>query len=92
MDRINKEVEKLHNTDLLYDTHVYHLYSDGEVTIEKAGDLYGFRTRFMVFPAMFETSLFTFPLKCGNHTYAILTYENILYIRELMVKHIKSSM
>ena len=91
MDRINREVSRLHNPELLRDTHVYHLYSDGEVTIEKAGELYGFRTRLMIFPAMYETSVFSFPLTCGRYTFAILTYENILYIRELMTKCMKSN-
>jgi hypothetical protein len=90
---VNDIVYKLHNP-LIIDPNlqpnaniIYSLYSDGTVTRQKGGYVYGKRN---VTDIMYEiikpNTFFTFPLKGENEgdTYAILLYDDCIKVRNIM--------
>jgi len=100
ISEINQQVTDLHyshyvnNPDGLVikdaqpgDNTIYHLYNDGEITMQKGGWAYGNRGEFTLhFSVIYGSSPFTFPKKSGEHTYAILTEDECLTMREKMKK------
>lgn len=66
---------------------IYHLYNDGEITQQKGGYAYMARTEFTV-----ESSVKNgldpnhFPIRKNSIGYAIMTYENAIAIRRLMLE------
>ena len=67
---------------------IYHLYNDGEITQQKGGYAYKARSEFTLeSPIFIKNSLDPnyFPIKINDIGYAIMTYENALIIRNLMM-------
>lgn len=86
INEINEIVKTLHDPKLaaIDGEMVCHLYSDGEITLEKGGYLYGDRSRHMVAPG-FACAKYSFPLKLNNeYTYAILKSSDADNIRNNM--------
>ena len=76
---------------------IYHIYSDGEITSEKGGGVYGQRSRFTQTHPISQTNhirlsnydIFKFPLTDGyNNKYAITTRDDAFAIRLLMIDYI----
>lgn len=67
---------------------IYHLFNDGSVSSTKGGDVYGRRSFFQIFSPITEEykNHFKFPLKGEGFTYAILTNEECVSVREEMKK------
>lgn len=64
---------------------IYHLYDNGEITHQKGGWAYQQRSEFTLRSRLFYgKSPYTFPQKTHDHTYAILTEEECLAMREKM--------
>jgi hypothetical protein len=85
--RIIKEyIELVNNPALIQsETHVYKIWEDGEITLEKAQHLYGMRTMHTI-EAGFNYIDFSMPLE-GKipHSFAIVTEEDAKIIRELLL-------
>jgi hypothetical protein len=65
---------------------IYHLYNDGEITQQKGGRAYKQRTEFtMKMPIKNILDPNNFPMKLNDFGYAIMTNENALIIRNLMM-------
>jgi len=93
MNELNSKIVECHNPGLIdnkkspNENIIYHLYSDGTVTYQKGGDVYGQRSMFDLYPRFyyFDSSLLTFPLKANDGTtYAILTEEQCINFRNQM--------
>lgn len=84
---INARVVAAHNTQLEKCDHVYHLYNDGEITMEKGGDLYGRRNRHIYSNGCRSIAQkgFRFPIPAGNNSYALLTREECIAFRTEMI-------
>ena len=86
----NAHYDDEHPTGLIYaKSHVFHLYNDGEITMEKGGDLYGNRTR-QTYASGCRAIIskgFKFPLSNtrGDESYAILTQEECIAFRKEML-------
>ena len=89
MEELNKKICELHNPNLVdrskapNDNLIYHLYSDGTITYQKGGDVYGMRSMFDLKGRIWGLSgLFTFPMKAQDcTTYAILTEKECIEFR-----------
>lgn len=97
IEKINKLIQETincsHNENLLNvhmspnDNIIYHLYQDGEITSQKGSWAYCRRTEFTLhYPINRHRNNFTFPLSTGKFGYVILTQENALLIRKMMVE------
>jgi hypothetical protein len=65
---------------------IYHLYNDGEITQQKGGYAYKQRTEFtMEMPIKNILDPNNFPMKVNDFGYAIMTNQNALIIRNLMM-------
>jgi hypothetical protein len=92
---INNEVNRYHDLELTKEQEVYHLYSDGEVTYQKGGNIYERRSEHpMLAPVCLPKNCkFNFPLdRITNmwgiqtiYSYAIIKKENAIRIRNMMV-------
>jgi len=84
---IESTVKKLHDDGVIKNitqkSDVYHLYSDGEISRQKGGNIYGMRIESTVCPSIIVPQ-FKFPLKYGQQTYAIISHEDAVNIREQM--------
>lgn len=66
---------------------IYHLYNDGEITQQKGGYAYKARTEFtMEWSVKNKLDPNYFPMKIDDIGYAIMTYENAIIIRNLMME------
>jgi len=66
---------------------IYHIYQDGEITSQKGSWAYGRRSEFTIhYPIHGYTNNFIFPLNRGKFGYAIVTEENAVLIRNMMIK------
>lgn len=97
-DFINKLANDLHNKHYEISKHglilpdeqpnaniIYHLYNDGEVTYQKGGYAYKKRGEFNYLNKIYyEKSPFNFPIKGTNCSYAILTLQECINMREKM--------
>lgn len=92
-DYVNEMVLKLHNPSIIdsklqpNENIIYCLYSDGTITRQKGGWAYGNRTvTDIMYKILKPNTFFTFPLK-GQYegdTYAILSYDDCIKIRNIM--------
>lgn len=65
---------------------IYHLYNDGEITQQKGGSAYRARNEFTIkIPINNILDPKCFPITVNDLGYAIMTYENALIIRNLMM-------
>ena len=65
---------------------IYHLYNDGEITQQKGGYAYKQRTEFtMKMPINNILDPNNFPITVNDLGYAIMTYENAVIIRDMMM-------
>lgn len=88
---VDIEIATLHNPGLIRPNEspngnrIYHLYSDGEITNQKGGFAYLQRSEFTNEGAIFfGPPKFHFPMQCGTISYAIMTMENCIKMREKM--------
>lgn len=66
---------------------IYHIYQDGEITSQKGSWAYDRRSEFTIhYPIHGYTNNFIFPLNRGKFGYAIVTEENAVLIRKMMIK------
>jgi hypothetical protein len=96
--QLNEEIKRLHDAHyqqsskgLIHDemspceNRIYHLYEDGEITNQKGSWAYQQRSEFpSESPIIHGESPFMLPISWGQHTYAILTYEECLRTRQKM--------
>jgi hypothetical protein len=82
-----------HNPDLVKSTEspngnrIYHIYSDGEITNQKGGFAYLRRSEFTTKgPIDGLKKMNVFPIENGDYSYAIVTEEDAIKIREEMIK------
>lgn len=92
MEEIYNLITKYHDPSLVKPLEspngnlIYHLYNDGEITQQKGGYAYKARTEFTM-----ESSIKNrldpkyFPIKKDDIGYAIMTYENAIIVRKLMM-------
>lgn len=63
-----------HNLTKVNFSHVYHFYSNGEITMQKSGvGVYGWRSIFIRHHSVFNKGLFDLPMKDEEMSYAIIT-------------------
>lgn len=101
--KINEMINLKHNPNLIKIDEapngnvIYHIYSDGEITSEKGGGVYGQRSRFTQTHPISQTNhirlsnydIFKFPLTDDyNNKYAITTRDDAFAIRLLMIDYI----
>lgn len=69
---------------------IYHLYNDGEITYQKGAWAYLQRSEFQKFESInYEFDYNRFPKKSRNNQgYCIVTLENALIIRNLMIEYL----
>lgn len=92
IENIQHIINKSHNPSLVIPDEspnantIYHIYSDGEITNQKGGFAYLERREFTnQIPIPNGNSLkLIFPYKGYTHTYAIVTLEDALNIRNMM--------
>lgn len=70
---------------------VTQIWCDGEITLQKGGDLFGLRTLHMAQPAIFRNTTVlmkhvNFPDRAGQNGYAIVTYEHAQELRKMMLQ------
>lgn len=87
IEEINKLVQEWHDENLIQNSVVYQLWSDGETTSTKGGELFGQRR---LIPEEYEFYLpegYKFPCtKTGvKETYAIMSYENCIKVAKMML-------
>jgi len=71
---------------------IYHIYQDGEITSQKGSWAYGRRSEFTLhYPIHGYKNNFTFPLTRLTFGYAIVTEENSLLIRNMMLEDRKKN-
>jgi len=92
-DNIQQLIISSHNKKLIDENMapnaniIYHIYQDGEITYQKGSWAYGRRSEFTLhYPIHRYTNNFTFPLNRDKVGYAIVTKENALLIRKMMIK------
>lgn len=92
-DDIQQIITSSHNKNLIDENMapnaniIYHIYQDGEITSQKGSWAYGRRSEFTIhYPIHGYTNNFTFPLNTGKFGYAIVTEENAVLIRKMMIK------
>ncbi len=90
--------KKYHNPKLVKCDHVVKVWSDGEITTEKGGDLYGERSLHQFKPPA-TTENFVFPEECENivkngraYQFAIVTSEQAMIIRTAILRKAASIM
>jgi len=66
---------------------IYHIYSDGEITYQKGGWAYLNRSEFSEKSCLSNNfSQLEFPKKRYDYGYAIVTLEDAIIIRDMMIK------
>lgn len=88
----NEKVSKLHDMSLteIDGNHVYHLYSDGEISTTKSGKyVYGNRSFFTEKSAILNCPKFVFPVICGNLSYAVVPQKTAYALRDEIIQMIK---
>jgi hypothetical protein len=93
-ETINSSHNKnLVNVDMAPNTNlIYHLYQDGEITSQKGSWAYGRRSEFTLhYPIHVYKNNFTFPLIREKFGYVIVTEENALLIRKMMIEDSKNN-
>lgn len=71
-EELQKQIWQAHDEKWIHRAHVTTLYSDGEITSEKGGELYGARSVFTVAPPLLNKFELRLPLARGDCSYAIL--------------------
>lgn len=90
---VQEMINSMHNPSLVNQEEspnnnwIYHLYSDGEITHQKGGWAYCQRSEFTdKYPITGYKGSFIFPIKRNNNIYyAIMTRENAIKIRDIMI-------
>lgn len=92
-DDIQKVITSSHSKNLIDENMapnaniIYHIYQDGEITSQKGSWAYDRRSEFTLhYPIHGYTNNFIFPLNRGKFGYAIVTQENAILIRKMMIK------
>lgn len=91
--KIQEKINSSHNPDLVIKdaspngNRIYHIYSDGEITNQKGGWAYLCRSEFSDKPPIgrYPHNL-TFPIKSGEHSYAVVTEKDAHLIRDMMIR------
>lgn len=68
--------------------HVFQIWDDGEITMQKSGDLLWQRSLHTMKPDIGKVFELDFPHKRGVHSFAYVTNENAIVIREEMKKEL----
>jgi hypothetical protein len=72
---------------------ITHIYSDGEITSQKGGYAYLRRSTFVDIEKVCNdielTNDLTFPISCNGYTYAIVTPEHAIEIRNQIIRHVQ---
>lgn len=97
-DKLQDLINKSHNPNLIIPTEspngnrICHIYSDGEITDQKGGWAYLKRSETIVkYKISFNYILsVNFPILIGDFGYAIVTLENALLIRDIMIALLKN--
>ena len=86
-------INKSHNTQLVNvekspnENTIYHIYSDGEITYQKGSWAYLNRSEFSEKSSLSNNfTQLEFPKKTYNYGYAIVTLEDAIVIRDMMIK------
>lgn len=80
----------MHNLALLNGTHVYQIWNDGEITLQKAGSLLWLRSLHRLVPPLTTKESFEMPCRWGEYlSYAVVTEEDAYEIRRLMCQDLK---
>jgi hypothetical protein len=84
---IDARVAAAHNELHKEEVWVHHLYNDGEITMEKGADLYGYRNRHVHTSGcrFILQKGFRFPIPARNNSYAILSEKECIAFRAEMV-------
>jgi len=90
---IQEMINSMHNPGLVKlkespnENRIYHIYSDGEITNQKGGWAYLQRNEFLSqYPISDYKKKYVFPLKISTHSYAIVTLEDALELRNAMIQ------
>jgi hypothetical protein len=90
-EEIEAAIQASHNPTLVKEAFVYKLWSDGEMTYQNGGTLYGSRSRMVkcLHPDWQGNEAINFEMNvyAGPFTYAIMTENDCLRIRLLMYRH-----
>ena len=79
------------------ESHVYHIYNDGEITMQKAGNLYLLRKEHMMHPSILSDRKSMkyrnlFPNDAGLFNYAVTSvYEDALKIRSAIYEDARNN-
>jgi len=86
MEELINTINKAHNPDLASNNMVYQIWEDGEVTLQKAGNLLWTRGLHIIYPAIngLNINYTKMPIKYHYHGYAFVSEHDIIIIRELM--------
>ena len=94
---IQEAINSSHNKNLINkniapnENIIYHLYQDGEITSQKGSWAYGRRSEFTLnYSIQGYRNKFIFPINQGAVGYAIVTEENSLLIRKMMIEDSKN--
>jgi hypothetical protein len=89
---IQDMIKKYHNPNLVQPdaspngNKIYHIYSDGEITNQKGGFAYLRRSEFIVKSAVLSSfEKRSFPIKSLTFSYAIVTEEHAVLIRNALM-------
>lgn len=83
--QLKASIERAHNLELAKDDMVYQVWNDGEITLQKGGDLLWSRTVHMVKDSLPFGLTVEMPIKYKKETsYAFVTREDADHIRALM--------
>lgn len=82
---IEDEILSFHDANLIKNREVFHIYSDGGITMQKGGCLYGNRNEHSIHSELIIPNM-SLPLQGGYLTYGIVTYEDAKKIRQMMLK------
>ena len=92
-EEIQEKINSSHNPGLVIKdespngNRIYHIYADGEITSQKGGWAYLQRSEFTdKFPIRGYSHRLKFPLKMGEHSYAIVTEQDAYLIRDMMLR------
>lgn len=69
---VQKEIIDAHDKKWTEKRNVVHLYSDGEITCQKGGELYGHRTMFTITPRLVAKFKMDLPMVSGDVSFAIV--------------------
>jgi hypothetical protein len=83
---LQTDIVAAHDLKLIKENHVYHFYSDGEITSTKGGEIYGTRSTFSMSPPLIDKFMLTLPMQNSGLTYAVVTYEKAKEFRERMIQ------